>query len=65
MNKEQMELGFNGTVAGRPVKRRARGLVRAQWWFRQMRRVVDQALDWRPIPTVRPEQGYLTLARRR
>lgn len=59
----QLELGFAGrrgrVMAG---QRRAQ---RAQWWFTQMRRVVDQATGWRSIPPARPEQVYLALAARR
>jgi hypothetical protein len=43
-----------------PHIRRAR-LSRAQWWFAQMRAVVDRALDWKPAPRARPEQVHLTL----
>ena len=59
----QLELGFAG--------RRNRGAVRqrraqrAQWWFTQMRRVVDRAVAWPSSAPVRQEQVYLTLAGRR
>jgi hypothetical protein len=59
----QLELGFAG--------RRSRGLARlrrtqrAQWWFTQMRRVVDRAAVWSSAPPARPEQDYLVLASRR
>ena len=59
----QLELGFAG--------RRSRGLARqrrvqrAQWWFTQMRRVVDRAVAWPSTPPTRPEQVHLTLASRR
>ncbi len=43
---------------------RQRRAQRAQWWFRQMRRVVDRAMDWDARPA-RPEQKYLTLAAER
>ena len=58
----QLELGFAG--------RRSRGLARqrhvqrANWWFTQMRGVVDRAVAW-PPPPARPEQVHLTLASRR
>jgi hypothetical protein len=63
----QLELGFAGKRAGEPawLTRRQRRTQRAQWWFRQMRRVVDRAMDWQTAPPARPEQAYLTLARRR
>jgi len=59
----QLELGFAG--------RRRRGwarqhrVQRAQWWFSQMRRVVDRAAAWPSTAPARPEQVYLTLAGRR
>ena len=59
----QLELGIAG--------RRSRGLARqgrvqrAQWWFTQMRRVVDRAGAWPSSPPARPEQVHLTLASRR
>ena len=59
----QLELGFAG--------RRSRGWVRqhrvqrAQWWFSQMRRVVDRTVVWPSTGAARPEQVYLTLAGRR
>lgn len=65
----QMELGFAGrrararTAAAR--NQRQRRMQRAQWWFAQMRRVVDRARDWPPTPPARHEQVYLTLAGRR
>jgi hypothetical protein len=63
MNKEQMELGFNGTIAS-PALERQRRLSRAQWWFKQMRRAVDCALEWQPIPNARREQAHMKLTAR-
>jgi hypothetical protein len=37
---------------------------RAQWWFKQMRRAVDCALDWKPSPVARPEQVHMKLTPR-
>lgn len=34
---------------------------RAQWWFAQMRRVVNLALPPQPMASPRPEQTYLRL----
>jgi hypothetical protein len=58
MNKtDQLELGLSGqpqfSVVSRPPQRR---LSRAQWWFAQMRQIVDRAMDWQPAPAPRPEQ---------
>jgi hypothetical protein len=55
----QLELDIAG--------RRSRGLVRqrraqrANWWFTQMRRVVDRAVAW-PAPPARHEQVHMALA---
>ncbi len=55
----QMELDIAG--------RRSRGIVRqrraqrANWWFTQMRRVVDRAVAW-PAPPARHEQVHMALA---
>jgi hypothetical protein len=61
-----MEMGFAARRARRAAEasNRQRRAQRAQWWFQQMRRVVDRTLDWQ-APPARPEQGYLTLAGRR
>ena len=58
----QMELGFNGKIRrlARPQRRK-----RANWWFAQMRRVVEAAMEWRPAPDARPEQVYLEMAAKR
>jgi hypothetical protein len=64
MNTQQMELGF-GTALEQPRRaKQTQRQTRAQWWFSQMRRVVDQALDWN-APAARPQQVYLSLPRRR
>jgi hypothetical protein len=59
--KNQMELGFERCNANvRPASPRRR-IPGARWWFQQMHRVVDQAIDW-SAPQARPEQTYMTLA---
>ncbi len=65
MEKEQLEMSFEGTVVYRPVIRRQRKLTRARWWFGQMRNVVDCAFDWKAAPPMRPEQTYLSMTRGR
>jgi len=59
---KQMELTLNsrGMRPGRAPRQKQR--QRAQWWFGQMRRAVEAAMDWQPAPSARPEQVYLTLA---
>jgi len=50
----QLELGFKGAA----ITRRQKKINRAQWWFAQMRRAVDGALDWQPAPPARAEQTW-------
>jgi hypothetical protein len=38
---------------------------RAQWWFAQMRRVVDAAMEWRPESQGRPAQACMELVSKR
>jgi len=61
----QMELSLNAKMlrAARHARRQRR--QRAQWWFGQMRRVVNAAIDWQPSPPARPAQVYLELATKR
>ena len=59
----QLELGIAGRRSrGRFRHQRAQ---RAQWWFSQMRRVVDRTVAWSSTAPARPEQVSLTLAGRR
>jgi hypothetical protein len=58
MTNQQMELGFNGARVCPSNNRRQRRLSRANWWFQQMREVVDKAVNWQPAPPARPEQIY-------
>ncbi len=55
MYNGQMELSL-GKEKGSVNLRRQRRVSRAQYWFRQMRQVVDCAMDWEPSPAPRPEQ---------
>jgi hypothetical protein len=59
---DQMELSLagKGKRRGRQVRQDRRR--RAQWWFARMRQVVDGAMDWRPTPSARPEQVYMSLS---
>ena len=52
---EQMELVLSKTNVCKSANRSQRRLSRANWWFQQMREVVDKAVDWQPA---RPEQIY-------
>ena len=58
--QDQLELGLAGANrCPRVMKREARA-NRANWWFGQMRQVVDRAFEWEPAPRFKPEQILLT-----
>ena len=59
MNAQQMELTFDETGRWRPVVRRQPRLIRAQWFFEQMHKVVRNAL--RQTPPGRLEQCRFAL----
>ena len=63
MNKNQLEIPLPVAAYRNPATpvRRRRG--RAEWWFNQMRQVVNRAIDWSAAPSPRPEQMPLTLVR--
>jgi hypothetical protein len=65
INTNQMELGFDKQSVTPEIAQRQRRLSRAQWWFKQMHRVVDLAMEWKPAPPARPEQVYFALAPKR
>jgi hypothetical protein len=60
-NQNQLELGLaaGANRCPRVMQRHQRG-NRANWWFSQMRQVVDQAFEWEPAPRFNPEQILLT-----
>lgn len=64
--KHQLELTL---VAPAPTHHRAarrqRRMPSAHWWFDQMRKAVDNAIDWQPAPPARPEQVSLFTAAER
>jgi hypothetical protein len=41
-------------------RRNGRHSQRANWWFDQMRQVVDRAFDWQPAPRFQTEQILLS-----
>ncbi|MFM2082971.1 MAG: hypothetical protein RL380_1662 [Verrucomicrobiota bacterium] len=60
----QLELGFNGQRTTNAVAlQRQQKLHRAKWWFAQMRRAIDNAVDWQPTPVAPPEQTWFAEAR--
>ena len=68
LERKQLELRLDKRTAR--ASRMERQLLkerrqqRAQWWFKQMRRVVDLAMAWQPAPPARPEQVYMALGPR-
>ena len=59
MNQQQMELELAGANRCPRLAQRERRLNRANWWFSQMRQVVDRALDWEPAPRHQTQQVLL------
>lgn len=55
-----MELSLAGANRCPRIVQRERRLNRANWWFSQMRQVVDRALDWEPAPRFQSQQILLT-----
>jgi hypothetical protein len=58
----QMELELTAQTAGNnrtPHSKRRAKPTGANWWFTQMRTVVNRAFDWSPAPAARAEQTYL------
>jgi hypothetical protein len=62
MRKQQIEITLTVPRSGRQTPTQPRRTVRARWWFSQMRRVVDDAREWKPASTISPEQIHLPLA---
>ena len=59
LNQNQLELGLAGANKCPRVAQRDRRLNRANWWFNQMRQVVDRAFEWEPAPRFESEQILL------
>ena len=57
MNGKQLEISFEQSIALRGVTLRQQRMIRARWWFTQMRQVVDRA--WDPAQPAKPEQVCL------
>ena len=65
MTNEQLELSLAGGKQITPPPHRAGRVARAAWWFGQMRKVVNGAMDWNNTPEPRPEQSWLEISHRR
>jgi hypothetical protein len=48
MNVNQMELELKRKQGRMPARQKPRRSDRAQWWFEEMRRVVNSTLEWKP-----------------
>ena len=59
----QLELSLNGQNTIVRMEALGRRTSRARWWFQQMHRVVERAMDWTVAPTPPAEQTYLRLVR--
>ena len=60
--QQQFEINVKSPRANR-ISRRQLRLVRARWWFEQMRRAVEQAEDHVPNQVRMPQQHPLPLDR--
>jgi hypothetical protein len=56
---KQLELELAGGNRCPRSLQRQRRMNRADWWFNQMRQVVDRTFDWEPAPRFQPEQILL------
>ena len=61
----QMELSLSAKSHRLARQARRQRRERAQWWFAQMRRAVNAAMEWSPESQGRPAQVYLALASKR
>ena len=61
MTSQQIEITLTVPRSRPQNPVRQRRAARARWWFSQMRRVVDEAMEWKPA-VIRPEQTHLPLA---
>ncbi len=56
--KEQLELNFD-TTPKRRLPARRQPTSNADWWFSQIRRMVDCATEWSPVAAAKPCQSQL------
>ena len=61
---EQLELGFHGAEIRPATPPREGRIARANWWFGQMRDIVERAMDWSAEAKPRPEQIWIPGASR-
>ncbi len=56
---EQLELGFRSLQQHTPGGKSEDRMVRAAWWFAQMRRKVADAMDWQAAGPTQSPQTFL------
>jgi len=61
-DQTQLHLSLDGIKTSANPRRESARVSRAQWWFAQMRQVVDRAMDWEPNAPGRPEQTWFVEA---
>ncbi len=64
MKKQQLEIGFADLAGHRLAKGPQRRVCRARWWFGQMRRVVDEAMERKSVTILPADQMPLPLAQK-
>jgi len=64
MKNQQLEISLKSSACRRPMPLRQRRVARARWWFSQMRRAVDEAIEWKPA-SPQANQTRLPLAQDR
>jgi hypothetical protein len=60
IKNDQLELSLPNQTVCSSVARRQRRLTRASLWFNRMRQVVDEAVDYRPMPIPRNQHWIIT-----
>ena len=48
MNTNQLQFSLKAKQVRSTARQKQQRQQRAQWWFAQMRRVVDTAMEWKP-----------------
>ena len=63
--KQQLEITFDASTQYPARFRSQQRRSKAQWWFTQMRHIVDNAFDWSAPHQAPPEQIYFRLEKDR
>jgi len=63
--RQQLEITFTASTPCRRIFQSRERRNKAQWWFNQMRQLVDTAFDWTSPNQPRPEQTYFRLEKER